>query len=124
MPPALEVFPSEAIELFLRFGEVRKICLNRDQGMARRRRSKEELKELDALVERLREFIRVNYTTAAEIGVRDSAVYRWLQGESRPMNPKRITEFLDSLPNENGPGIAPTGYVYREYKNWRGIPKP
>jgi len=22
------------------------------------------------------------------------------------------------------PGITPTGYQYREYKNWRGIPKP
>ena len=21
-------------------------------------------------------------------------------------------------------GIMPTGYEYREYKNWRGIPKP
>jgi len=21
-------------------------------------------------------------------------------------------------------GITPTGYQYREYKNWRGIPKP
>jgi hypothetical protein len=21
-------------------------------------------------------------------------------------------------------GVIPTGYEYREYKNWRGIPKP
>src|SRR6202008_3183495 len=48
----------------------------------------------------------------------------WLQGESRPANPERIAAFLDSLPTENGSGIAPTGYEYREYKNWRGIPKP
>jgi hypothetical protein len=54
MPAARDVFPSEAIELFLRFGEVREICLDRDQGMARRRRSREELKEVDALVERNR----------------------------------------------------------------------
>ncbi len=80
------------------------------------------------MVERLREFIRLNYLTAAEvarqIGVRDSGVYRWLQGESRPTNPKLIAEFLDSLPKENGSGIVPIGYEYREYKNWRGIPKP
>jgi hypothetical protein len=37
--------------------------------------------------------------------------------------PERITAFLDSLPAER-PGIIPTGYEYREYKNWRGIPKP
>jgi hypothetical protein len=35
--------------------------------MARKRRSKEELKEVDALVENLRDFIRLNYVTAAEI---------------------------------------------------------
>jgi hypothetical protein len=58
------------------------------------------LKEVDALVERLREFIRLNYMTAAEvarqIGVRDTAVYSWLLGESRPANPERIIAFLDS----------------------------
>jgi hypothetical protein len=46
--------------------------------MARQRRSREELKAVDALVERLRDFIRLNYMTAAEvarqIGVRDSRV--------------------------------------------------
>src|SRR5258708_3963110 len=96
--------------------------------MAKKRRSKDQLKEIDALVERLREFVRLNYMTAAEvarrIGVRDSTVYSWLQGECRPANPERIAAFLDSLPTENGSGIAPTGYEYREYKNWRGIPKP
>jgi DNA-binding transcriptional ArsR family regulator len=96
--------------------------------MARKRRSNDELKEIDALVERLREFVRLNYVTAAEIarqiGVRDSTVYSWLLAQARPAEPKRITAFLDSLPIENGSGIAPTGYQYREDKNWRGIPKP
>jgi hypothetical protein len=35
--------------------------------MARKRRSKDQLREIDALVERLREFIRLNYVTAAEV---------------------------------------------------------
>ena len=96
--------------------------------MARKRRSKDQLREIDALVERHREFVRLNYMTAAEvarqIGVRDTTVYDWLLGRARPAEPKRIAAFLDSLPRENGSGIAPTGYEYREYKNWRGIPKP
>lgn len=96
--------------------------------MANKRGSKEQLQEIDALVERLREFIRLNYMTAAEvarqIGVRDTSVYSWLSGESKPANPERIIAFLDALPVERGSGIAPTGYEYREYKNWRGIPKP
>jgi hypothetical protein len=61
---------------------------------------------------------------AREIGVNDSTVYSWLLGQARPAEPQRIAVFLDSLPRENGSGIAPTGYQYREYKNWRGIPKP
>ena len=84
--------------------------------------------ERDALVERLREFLRLNYMTGAEVarqlGVRDSTVYSWLQGEFRPANPKLISAFLDSMPIESSSGITPTGYEYREYKNWRGIPKP
>jgi hypothetical protein len=96
--------------------------------MANKRRSKDELKEIDALVERLREFTRLNYVTAVEIareiGVRDSAVGAWLRGEKRPEKPELISAFLDSLPKENGSGIAPSGYEYREYKNWRGIRKP
>jgi hypothetical protein len=92
--------------------------------MANKPRSKEQLQEVDALVERLREFTRLNYVTAAEIGVRDSTIYDWLLRRARPAEPKRITAFLDSLPRENGSGIAPSGYEYREYKNWRGIPKP
>jgi hypothetical protein len=64
--------------------------------MANKRRSRDELKEVAALVERLRDFIRLNYTTAAEIGVRDSTVYSWLLGQARPAEPKRIIAFLDS----------------------------
>jgi hypothetical protein len=96
--------------------------------MPRKRRSTEETKQVDALVERLREFVRFNYLTATEvareIGTNDSAVYSWLPGQARLAEPKRITAFLDSFPRENGSGIAPLGYQYREYKNWRGIPKP
>jgi Restriction alleviation protein Lar len=95
--------------------------------MANKRRSKEQLQEIDALVERLREFTRLNYVTAVEIareiGVRDSAVGAWLRGEKRPEKPELISNFLDSLPKERGSGVVPTGYEYREYKNWRGIPK-
>ncbi len=80
--------------------------------MARKRRSKGELKEVDALVEPLREFVQLNYMTATEvarqIGVRDTAVYSWLQGEFRPARPELITAFLNSLPIEKGSGIAPT----------------
>ena len=96
--------------------------------MANKRRSKEELKEVAALVERLRDFIRLNYMTAAEvarqIGVRDTTIYDWLLRRTRPAEPKRIVAFFDSLPRDHGSGVAPTGYEYREYKNWRGIPKP
>ncbi|MBV8482729.1 MAG: hypothetical protein JO077_07690 [Verrucomicrobia bacterium] len=96
--------------------------------MARKRRSKEETRKVDALIERLREFVRFNYITAGEvareIGVHDSSVYSWLLVQARPAEPKRISAFLDSFPRQNGSGIAPVGYEYREYKHWRGIPKP
>jgi len=96
--------------------------------MARKRRSKEETRKVDALIERLREFVRFNYITAGEvareIGVHDSSVYSWLLGQTRPAEPKRVAAFLDALPRRKGSGIAPLGYEYREYKNWRGIPKP
>ena len=66
--------------------------------------------ERDALVERLREFLRLNYMTGAEVarqlGVRDSTVYSWLQGEFRPANPKLISAFLDSMPIESSSGIT------------------
>src|ERR1700740_2489357 len=61
---------------------------------------------------------------AGRIGVTNGTVYSWLPGEFRPANPKLISAFLASTPIESGSGIAPTGYQYREYKNWRGIPKP
>jgi hypothetical protein len=44
-------------------------------------------------------------------------------GNSKPRSGERIIAFLDSIPAERA-GITPTGYEYREYKNWRGIPKP
>ena len=68
--------------------------------------------ERDAVVERLREFVRFGYVTGSEvarrIGVTDGTVYSWLLGEFRPANPKRLVAFLDSLPAEPSPGIAPT----------------
>ena len=85
--------------------------------------------EAEAAVQRLRKFLRLNYLTgnqvARRIGVRDTTIYSWLQGKSTPRSATaaRITAFLDSLPAERA-GIMPTGYEYREYKNWRGIPKP
>jgi rubredoxin len=79
-------------------------------------------------VDHLRDFLNVNYVPATEVArslnVRPERVYSWLSGKSRPSHPERITAFLDALPNEPGSGVTPTGYEYREYKNWRGIPKP
>jgi DNA-binding transcriptional regulator YiaG len=44
--------------------------------------------ERDAAVERLREFIRLNYVsgkeTARRIGVSEESLYSWLSGNSRP----------------------------------------
>jgi hypothetical protein len=81
--------------------------------MANKRRSREELKAVDALLERLRDFIRLNYLTAAEvarqIGVRDAKIYDWLLGRTRPVERLRVAAFLDSLPREKGSGIAPNG---------------
>src|SRR6201987_6425923 len=69
--------------------------------MAKKRRSKGDLKEIDVLVERLREFVRLDCMTAAEgarqIGVNDTTVYSWLLGQARPAEPKRIITFLDLL---------------------------
>ena len=85
------------------------------------------IEERDAAGERLREFLRFDYMTGAQvaqrIGVRAEALYAWLQGKSRSASAEPIIAFLDSMPAERG-GIMPTGYAYREYKNWRGIPKP
>ena len=61
---------------------------------------------------------------ARRLRVRDSTVYSWLQREFKPAHPQRIRSFLDSMPIESSSGITPNGYQYREYKNWRGIPKP
>lgn len=87
----------------------------------------ESIEKRDAVVERLREFLRLNYMTGAQaaqrIGVRPETLYPWLQGKSRPKDVERIVAFLNSLPTDRR-GIMPTGYEYREYKNWRGIPKP
>ena len=81
----------------------------------------------EAAVERLREFLRLNYMTGAEvarqIGIRAVALYAWLQGESKPASPESIAAFLDSMPAERL-GITPIGFEYGECKNWRGIPKP
>ena len=81
--------------------------------MARKRRSKDQLREIDALVERLREFIRLSYMTAAEvarqIGVRDTTIYDWLLAQARPAEPKRIAAFLDSLPTEKWIGHRSDG---------------
>jgi transcriptional regulator with XRE-family HTH domain len=78
----------------------------------------ESIEERDAVVTRLREFLRLNYLTGAEvarrIGVRDMTVYSWLQGHSKPNSPERIAAFLDSMSAERS-GIMPTGCKYREY---------
>ena len=82
---------------------------------------------LNPTVSCLRDFLRFNYLTgnqvAQQIGVRDTTLYSWLPGKSRPRSAERIMTFLDSMPAERG-GIMPTGYEYQEYKNWRGISKP
>src|SRR5215469_18785531 len=76
--------------------------------MARKRKSKEETRKVDALIERLREFVRFDYITAGEvareIGVHDSSVYSWLLSQARPAEPKRVAAFLDSLPRQKGSG--------------------
>jgi hypothetical protein len=84
--------------------------------------------ERDALVERLREFIRIGYVTGSEvarrIGARDASVYSWLKGEFRPGNPTRLADFLDSLAAESSSGIAPTGYEYKPYPTAPKRPRP
>ena len=60
--------------------------------------------ERDAVVERLREFLGFNYMTGAEaarrIGVKDTTLYSWLQGNSKPRSVERIIAFLDSMSAE------------------------
>src|ERR1700740_391671 len=41
-----------------------------------------------------------------------------------PLRPVRGFESRTRCRAESGSGITPNGYEYREYKNWRGIPKP
>ena len=76
----------------------------------------------EAAVGRLREFLRFSYMTGTQltrqIGVTDTTLYSWLQGNSKPRSAERIIAFLDSIPAERA-GITPTGYEYREYKNWQ-----
>jgi hypothetical protein len=57
---------------------------------------------------------------------RRERVYRFCVAKRRKKATRagRITAFLESLPSHRSSGIAPIGYEYREYKNWRGIPKP
>lgn len=78
--------------------------------VANKRRSIEELNGIDAVVERLRDFLRLNYMTGADvarrIGVRDMTVHSWLQGESRPSKPERITAFLNSMLRFGEPALT------------------
>jgi DNA-binding XRE family transcriptional regulator len=89
-----------------------------------KRRSTVDTKEIDATVERLRDFLRLNYTsyqeTAKRIGVHGHTLYAWLAGKTRPAEPDRISAFLNSLPPEPHSGIAPTGYRYQECKKLAG----
>ena len=89
-----------------------RISLSHNLEVANKHRSMEELRNIDATVERLREFIRSNYITVTEIaprlGVRDGTIFSWIKGEFRPANPERITSFLDSMPAESSSGISPT----------------
>jgi hypothetical protein len=94
--------------------------------MANKRRSKNELKELDALVERLRDFIRRNYVTAAEVArqirVNDSTVYSWLLGKARPTEPERITAFLDSFRERTDPASLLSAISIANTRTGAGFP--
>jgi hypothetical protein len=79
--------------------------ISRSNNAPSLQRNKSELPdERDALVERLREFIRFGYVTGSEIasrrGVTDRPVYAWLQGEARPAD--RLTLFLVGQVRQNG----------------------
>jgi hypothetical protein len=75
----------------------------------------DSIEERDAAVERLREFLRFKYVTGSQvarrIGVRDTTLYSWPHGKSRPRSAAavRVITFLESLPVERV-GIMPTGY--------------
>jgi hypothetical protein len=72
-----------------------------DRLQRNKRRSKEETKKIDAIVERLRDYLRLNYISYAEaakrIGVRDHSLSSWFTGKTRPEEPDRITAFLHSM---------------------------
>jgi len=91
------------------------------EGVANKRRSTEELREIDGSLNDFASFSELNYMTgvdvARRIGVRDMTLYSWLQGESRPSRPDRIAAFLKSITAESGSDLAPNGYEYRECKN-------
>ena len=81
----------------------------------------------EAAVGRLREFLRFNYMTGTQltrqIGVTDTTLYSWLQGNSKPRSGERIIAFLDSIPAERAGHHADRLPVSR-IENWRGIAKP
>jgi transcriptional regulator with XRE-family HTH domain len=68
---------------------------------ARRFRSGHSIEEIDQVVDRLREYWRVNYISEAElacrIGVAASSVSDWLRRKTRPSRPDLIKAFLDRL---------------------------
>jgi peptide/nickel transport system permease protein len=85
-----------------------------------------ELEEIDAVVERLREFLRLNLHDGSRSGAaarfkRFDGLFLAPRGNLNRRTPERITLFLDSIPIESCSGMAPTGYEYREHENWRGI---
>ena len=65
-----------------------------------RHKGDSKFEERDTAVERLREFLRLNYLTgnqvARQIGVRDTTLYSWLVGKSEPRSATaaRIIAFL------------------------------
>ena len=87
--------------------------MNHKVKVANKPRSTEELRDIDGIVERLREFLRLNYMTGAEvarrIGVRDMTLYSWLKGESRPSK----TGANHGLPKVNTGGIWLTRHTKR-----------
>ena len=83
------------------------------------------MEEREAAVERLREFLRFNYATgtqaARRIGVRDPLLVASGQKQIEVCCADHRLSRLSAGGTSGHPG---DGYEYREYKNWRGIPKP
>ena len=94
----------------------------------RRLTNGKSIEEIDWIVDRLCDYWRTNYITEAELahrrGLSASALNGWLKGNRRPTSLDRIMVFLEGLDPEPASGTMLTGYEYRKYKNWRGIPKP